>query len=162
MPKPLPSMLPESLNASPRISLAYSRILLLEEASHTNHDHVTHTRKLIHARVLGYLNREGPSMQAKEHVALKVISCQNSDKMDKLGKMYCSYYICVCESPSLHRFCFSDTLLTAKKNKCPMPLWSSHPLHPDFKTKKDMIKERLCEAPQNHSDAKKNVSVTHW
>jgi hypothetical protein len=91
---------------------------------------------------------------------LEVISCQNSDKMDKLGEMYCSYYIRVYELPSLCRFHFSDALLTVKKNnKYPAPLWSSHPSCPDFETKKDMIKEMLCEAPQNHSDAKKNVSV---
>jgi hypothetical protein len=160
MPEPLPSTLPESLNASPQISLAYSRILLLEKASNSHTDRVARTKKLIHARVLGYLIREGPSMQAKERVALEVISCQNDDEMDKLGEMYCSYYIRICESPSLRRFRFSDALLTVKKNKGPTPLWSSHPSRPDFETKKDMVKGMLCEAPQNHSDAKKNVSVT--
>jgi hypothetical protein len=72
----------------------------------------------------------------------------------------CFYYTRICESPSLRRFHFSDALLTVKKNIGPTPLCSSHPLRPDFETKKDMIKGMLCEAPQNHSDAKKNVSVT--
>jgi hypothetical protein len=87
MPDPLPSTLPESLNASPQISSAYSRILLLEEASKTR------TRKLIHARVLGYLIREGPSALAKEHVALQVNSCRNDDEMDKLGELFCLFLL---------------------------------------------------------------------
>jgi hypothetical protein len=149
MPKPLLSMLPESLNAFPQISLAYSRISWLEEASNSC------SKKLLQKRVLGYLIREGPSMQAKEHVALYVNSCRNNDEIYKLGELFCSYCIHICDSPSLCCFCFSDALLTVKNNKGPTPLGSSHLSCPDFKMKKNMIKGTLCEASQNHSDAKK-------
>jgi hypothetical protein len=60
----------------------------------------------------------------------------------------------------LRRFRFSDALLTVKKNKGPTSAPSSHPSHPDFETKKDMIKGILHEAPHHDSDTKNNVSVT--
>ena len=99
MPQPLPPTIPESLDTSSHMSLAYSKILRLEKASdyHSNRD--IRRNKLIYARILGYLIREGPSTMAKEHVAQEVNSCQNDDEMDELGKMYHNHYIRVCESP---------------------------------------------------------------
>jgi len=103
MPEPLPLTIPESLNASSHILSAYAKILRLEKVP----DHSPRSKreirekKLIHARILGYLIREGPSMQAKERVAKEVNSCLDDDEMDKLGEMYYSHYIRVCESPSL-------------------------------------------------------------
>ena len=38
---------------------AYSRILLLERAAHSNTDHEIREQKLVHARVLGYLSSKG-------------------------------------------------------------------------------------------------------
>jgi len=81
--------------------LAYSKILRLEKASDYHSDRDIRGNKLIHARILGYLIREGPSTMAKERVAQEVNSCQNDDEMDELGKMYYNHYIRVCESPSL-------------------------------------------------------------
>jgi len=79
--------------------LAYSKILQLEKASDYNLE--VREKKLIYARILGYLIREGPSSKAKERVAQEVNSCLDDDQMDKLGQMYYEHYIRVCESPSL-------------------------------------------------------------
>ena len=98
MPQPLPSTLPESLNTSPHILLAYSRILQLEKASDYNRE--DRETRLICARILGYLIREGPSSKAKERVAQEVNSCLDDDQMDKLGVMYYEHYIRICEPPS--------------------------------------------------------------
>lgn len=108
MSQPLPLTIPESLNTSSHIPLAYAKILRLEKAPENSHSkHEDHEKKLIHARILGYLIREGPSMQAKERVAQEVNSCRNDDEMDKLGGMYYSHLIRVCESPSLAVIAFS-------------------------------------------------------
>jgi hypothetical protein len=99
MPQPLPPTIPESLNTS-SILLAYPKILHLEKASDDSHfNHQVRKKRLIHARILGYLIREGPSTKAKERVAQQVNSCLDDDQMDKLGKMYYEHYIHVCESP---------------------------------------------------------------
>ena len=95
MPQPLPPTIPESLNTSPHILLAYSRILQLEIANHEVHE-----KKLVNTRILGYLIREGPSTKAKECVAQEVNSCSSDDEMYKLGKMYYDHYIRACESHS--------------------------------------------------------------
>jgi hypothetical protein len=96
----LPTVLPESLNTSNKIQeirSAYSMTLLLEHAACSNTDPKICERKLIHARVLGHLLREAPSMRASENVADQVNSCQNNDQLDALGEMYFLHYICACE-----------------------------------------------------------------
>jgi hypothetical protein len=96
----LPTVLPESFNTSGKIleiRSAYSMTLLLEHAASTNTDPKVRERKLIHARVLGHLLREAPSMHASENVADQVKSCQNNDQLDALGEMYFLHYICSCE-----------------------------------------------------------------
>jgi len=93
MPQPLPAELPKHFNTSAEdaesaIRPAYSRILLLERAAHSNTNHEIHEQKLVHARVLGYLIVEGPSMQASEFVAREVNACQSEDQLDEMGGMY--------------------------------------------------------------------------
>jgi hypothetical protein len=108
MAQPLPPTIPESLNTSSHISSAYAKILWQEKASghsHSNHD--MREKKLILARILGYLILEGPSTKAKERVAQEVNSCQSDDEMDKLGEMYYDHYIRACESPSITVTAFS-------------------------------------------------------
>ena len=108
MPEPLPPTIPESLNTSLHIPSAYSKILRLEKASDDSHfKREIRETKLVHARILGYLIREGPSTRAKEFVAQEVNFCQNDDEMDKLGEKYYSHYIRICESPSLAVIAFS-------------------------------------------------------
>jgi hypothetical protein len=93
MSQALPPTIPESLNTYPHIYLAYSKLLQLEKAA-------VYGEKLVHARILGYLIREGPSTKAKECVAQEVNSCSSDDEMYKLGKMYYDHYIRACESHS--------------------------------------------------------------
>ena len=104
MAQNLPLQLPEYLNHSDKVSeirSAYSRILLLEKQAAAVPDPKLHDEKLIHARILGYLIREGPSIQASEHVAKEVNSCQNDDQMDLISAMYQLHFIRVCEPPPL-------------------------------------------------------------
>jgi len=163
MPQPLPSQLPESLNQSDIISeirSAYSRVLLLEQAA-ADADRNIREQKLVHARILGYLIWEGPSMRASEYVAKQVNSCQGNDQMDKIGEMYHLHFIRGCEPLSLCRFCLSDGLLIVKKREGATPSSSAHPSRPNFETKKEMMKAMLRqggEPPQRHAQAKKNVS----
>jgi hypothetical protein len=96
----LPTVLPESFDTSGKIMelrSAYSMTLLLEHAASSITDPEICERKLIHARVLGHLLREAPSMHASENVANQVNSCQNDDQLDALGEMYFLHYICSCE-----------------------------------------------------------------
>ena len=150
MPQPLPSQLPESLNHSdvtPEIRSAYSRTLLLEEAA-ADADRKVREQRLVHARILGYLIREGPSLQASEHVAKEVNSCEDDDQMFKIGEMYHLHFIRPCEPPSPHRFCLSDGLLIVKRYKGPTPMPSLYPSRPSFETKKEMIKDMLREGDE--------------
>ena len=96
----LPTVLPESFNTSDKIQeirSAYSMTLLLEHVASSNTDPKIRERKLIHARVLGHLLREAPSMRASENVANQVNSCQNNDQLDALGEMYFLRYIYACK-----------------------------------------------------------------
>ena len=96
----LPTVFPESFNSSDKIleiRSAYSMTLLLEHAASSDPDPKIRERKLIHARVLGHLLREAPSMHARENVANQVNSCQNDDQLDALGEMYFLHYIFTCE-----------------------------------------------------------------
>jgi hypothetical protein len=108
MARQLPRTIAESLNTSPHIPSAYSKILRLEKASdHSSFKCEVREKRLLHARILGYLIREGPSTRAKERVAQEVNSCRNDDEMDNLGEMYYTHYIRACESPSLAVVAFS-------------------------------------------------------
>ena len=98
MPQPLPAELPEYFNISDKnaeseIPPAYSRILLLEQAAHSNTNHEIREQKLIHARVLGYLILEGPSMRAIQFVAREVNACRSEDQLEELGEMYLIHYL---------------------------------------------------------------------
>ena len=103
MPQPLPFQLPDSLNDSDVVSeirSAYSKILLLEQAA-ADADPKLREQRLVHARILGYIIREGPSIRASEHVAKEVNSCQDNDQMDKIGERYQLHFIRLCELPPL-------------------------------------------------------------
>ena len=74
MPRPLPAELPE-------------------QAAHSNTNHENREQKLIHARVLGYLILERPSMRAAEFVAKEVNACRSEDQLDELGEEYLLHYL---------------------------------------------------------------------
>jgi len=167
MAQKLPPQLPEYLNHSDKVSeirSAYSKILLLEKQAAAVTDPKHHDQELIHARILGYLIREGPSIQASEHVATEVNSCQNNEKMDQIGEMYQLHFIRVCEPPPLRRLCLSDGLLIVKRDKGAPPSQASPSIRPSrrsFETKKEMMMDILRqggEAPQHYDQAKKKVS----
>jgi|SRR5712675_42746 len=63
-----------------------------------------------------------------------------------------------------YRILHSDGLLTVRRHKGVTPSPSTHPSRPSFETKKEMMKELLRqggEPPQQHRQAKKNVSHVH-
>jgi hypothetical protein len=97
MPQPLPSTLPESLISSSEICLAYPKIWRLEQASHTDFNPDIREKKLICARILGYLILEGPSTHAKEYVAQMVNRCRDDDEVEELGEDYFLQYLRACE-----------------------------------------------------------------
>ena len=102
IPQPLPTLLPESLNASDKFSeihSAYSKILELEKDAleSSDPDPKICEPKLVHARVLGYLIQEGPSMDACEYVAKEVNSALDHDESYRLGEKYLRHFICPCE-----------------------------------------------------------------
>jgi hypothetical protein len=99
--QPLPPTLPEPLNTSSQTLVAYSKNSQLEKAFYHHSNCKFCEKKLIHARILGYLIREGRSIKAREHVAQEVNPCLDDDQINELGKMYFEHYIRVCESPSL-------------------------------------------------------------
>jgi hypothetical protein len=164
MAQVLPQDLPEHLNQSDNVSeirSAYSKILLLQRQADAVADPKLREQRLVRARVLGYLIREGPSIQASEYVAKDVNACADDDRMEQLGDIYQLHFIRLCEPPLLRRFCLSDDLLIVKKNKGATPSPSTHPSRPSFETKKDMMMHMLSEsgeAPQHHNQAKKKVS----
>jgi len=99
MPQPLPAELSGHFNISDKnaeaeLRTAYSRVLLLERAAHsdTNRE-ILEQKPLIHARVLGYLILEGPSMRAIEFVAKEVNACRSEDQLDELGETYLLHYL---------------------------------------------------------------------
>jgi hypothetical protein len=126
----LPTVLPESFNTSGKIleiRSAYSMSVLLEQAASSYTDPKIRERKLIHARVLGHLLREAPSMQASENVANQVNSCQNNDQLDALGEMYFLHYICACEPPCPP--VVSATLIPCGQSGCRTPNLNAPGLH---------------------------------
>jgi len=100
-------------------------------------------KRVINARILGYLMLEGPSDNACQGVALEVNSCGgDEEKMLAIGEMYFNFYI---RSFKMY------------KGRTPAP--SNHASRPSFDTRKAMIKGMLVQAPQNHQQAKANALV---
>lgn len=85
-----------SLSASDisEVKKAYSSILELEQTS-------PNAENLIHARILGYLIREGPTKEAVMYVTSEVRSCDGPRSCYDLGQSYMNRFICVCESQLL-------------------------------------------------------------
>jgi hypothetical protein len=89
----LPLELPNKLNNSPTIRGAYTIVLRFEQSGKTHPD----PKRLIYARILGYLMLAGPSDEASEAVALEVISCDDEDALALNGKMYYDHYTRACK-----------------------------------------------------------------
>jgi hypothetical protein len=151
----LPVELPSRLSTSPAICGAYPIVCRFEKSAQTHPD----SKRLIYARILGYLMLEGPSDEACVAIAREILSCADEDVLANNGKMYYDHYIRACKLLLLPVFCHSERHPTVKKTKGRTPTPSYHASRPSFDTRKAMIMDMLLEAPQTHRDAKKNVSA---
>lgn len=151
----LPAELPSRLSNSHTIRSAYSIATGFEQSAQTHSD----PKRLIYARILGYLILEGPSDQARIAVAQEVISCDNEDELSANGKAYYDHYVRPCEALLSPVFHCSDRYSTVKKTKGLISTPVSHLSPPSFDTCKEMVLNLLVETPKTHRDAKQNVSV---
>jgi hypothetical protein len=159
----LPLELPSHLrDKSAQITGAYAAVLDLEQTS----GHEIDRRKLMYARILGYLILEGPSDQARATVAREVASCANNEHMLDLGKAYFDHYIRAC-TPTAPCSCFlsrnnAENLSKKKVRKkggvTGTPASSFHPSRRPFETTEEMTVGMAVEAPQDHRSAKNSVS----
>ena len=162
--KPLPE-LPPSFHNSPSILGAYPQILNLErkeQAAYSRSPSDDRSKRLIYARILGYLILKGPSTLAGIAVALEVNACSgDEEKMLAIGQLYFDHYIRACKLQSVCLF-FAVLKIssTVRMNKGRTPTPCSHVSRPSFDTRKSMIMALLVEAPQNHQQAKFNVSAS--
>ena len=90
---PRPAELSSRLSTSPTIRGAYPIIFRFEQSAQTHPD----PKRLIYARILGYLILEGPSDEARVAIAREVLSCADEDAMANNGKMYYDHYIRACK-----------------------------------------------------------------
>jgi hypothetical protein len=162
---PLPQ-LPARLHNFPSILVAYPQILTLESNEQNAHSrHATdRCRRLMYARILGYLILQGPSDAARVVVSLEVNACNGEEeKFLAIGRFYFDHYIRACEftlcCPVFAILQFK-TSSTVRMNKCSTPIPSSDVSRPSFDTRKAMIMDMVVEAPQSHQQVKANVSVT--
>jgi len=99
---PLPE-LPRRYYNSPSIFGAYPQILSLErneQAAYSRDGTESQRKRLMYARIVGYLILEGPSDQARVAVALEVICCNNEEeKLLAVGKHYFDHFLRACKLP---------------------------------------------------------------
>jgi hypothetical protein len=162
---PLPAKLPPRLQNAPSILGAYPQILKYEknaQAAYSDNKSDHCKKNLICARILGYLILEGPSDDARVAVALEVIACNGEEeKFESIGELYLVHYIRACKLQNFYLFfAVLKSSSTVKRNKGRTPAPSKHVSRPSFETRKELIKDMLVEAPQNHKQAKSNVSAT--
>ena len=101
---PLPELSPRLQN-SPSILGAYPQILNLErneQAAKIRDPSADRKKRLMYARIVGYLILEGPSDQARVTVALEVNACNgDEEKMLGIGRLYFDHYIRACKLPNV-------------------------------------------------------------
>jgi hypothetical protein len=160
---PLPE-LPPRLHNSPSILGTYPQILNFErneQAAYSRDPSADRGKRLIYARILGYLILEGPSDQARVAVALEVNACSGDEiKLLAIGQLYFDHFIRACKLQNFcHLFAILECSSPVRMNKGRTPAPSNHVSRPSFDTRKAMIMAMLVEAPQNHQQAKANVSA---
>jgi hypothetical protein len=160
---PLPE-LPPRLHNSSSILGAYPQILNLEinEQATYSRDPSDRGKRLMYARILGYLILQGPSDLARVTVALEVNACNGEEeKMLAVGRFYFDHYIRACKLQNVRLlFATLESALTVRMDKIRTPVSSNYDRPPSFYTRKAMIMDMLVEAPQNHQQSKANVSPT--
>ncbi|KAF9474040.1 hypothetical protein BDN70DRAFT_866764, partial [Pholiota conissans] len=129
-----------SLLDSPTISEAFRTVLALEKFILTDPDQ----RKLIHARILGYLLLYGPSLYARESVAREVASCEGYDVLLNAGKVYYDYFILAFRKPI-----GSSSGQTSRSDS-----WNQSLEETD-----DIMSRKSIGVPQSHGDAKQNALI---
>ena len=75
---------------------AYDGCLALEMAAHGLPDPRSHSRNVMHARILGYLIRKVPTPQGRHAIASEVASCLDDNSMSELAMLYLNHFIRCC------------------------------------------------------------------
>jgi len=97
---------------------AYKIILSLEKSVRSDPD----PKKLIYARILGYLLLHGPSAQAQLAVALEIVSCNGEAALLVNGKMYYDLYLRACKALLSLIYRLSECSQQSKRLKALYPL----------------------------------------
>ncbi|KAF8349100.1 hypothetical protein F5887DRAFT_879149 [Amanita rubescens] len=134
--QPLPPEKDAKLDHLPNALSAYRICRTLESNATSDQD-------CIYARILGYLILHAPTPLALAEVIRVIHSCgQDENNLSNLGKCFFNWYI-----RPFRKF----------KGRTPVP--SDHPSRPSFdKTKLD-IKALIKEAPETHTEAKKQALI---
>ncbi|KXN80608.1 hypothetical protein AN958_09646 [Leucoagaricus sp. SymC.cos] len=139
----LPPKVPHRLRDVAHVVSAYGICLRLEKSlqlAANKGDNVGNN--LIFIRILGYLIHYVPTDRGLKTVIQEIVSCVDESALLLVGKMYYDHYI---------------RAFRANKGRIPTP--SNHASRPSFDTIADMINDTLVDAPQSHSDAKKNALI---
>ena len=114
---PLPEIHP-CLHDSPFIFGAYPQVLNLErneQAAYNRDPSSDRAKRLMYARILGYLMLEGPSDQARVTVALEVNACCGDEvKLLAIGQLYFDCYIRACKLQIFTPFSHSGKFINSQ------------------------------------------------
>ncbi|KAJ3899282.1 hypothetical protein F5879DRAFT_523733 [Lentinula edodes] len=95
-------------------------------------------KKLMQARVLGYMLYYSPTDAARAAITRAILSCNDNDEqLSELAELYTIFFI----------HCF-------RKFKGRNPTTQSHPSPDSFDVMKNVILSKLNQAPENHSEAR--------
>ena len=158
------SELPPRFHNSPSVSCAYTQILNLERNEHSRDR--SDRKRLMYARILGYLILEGPSDDARVAVALEVSACNGEEEeMLAIGRLYFDHYIRACKLQNNVCLVFAilESSSTVRMNIGPASVPSSPVSPSSFNTRKTKIMDIMVEgAPLNHRQAKANVNACNF
>jgi len=116
---PLPPKLPSRIT-SPTIIGAYPQILSLERTEKAAWERSPgdggQRKRLMYARIVGYLILEAPSDQARIAVGLEVISCEDKEEILAIGQHYCDHLLYACKQLILLLLRHSESLFNSQKD----------------------------------------------
>jgi hypothetical protein len=84
--------LPWDYTAAPSLTSAYDMCLDFENVAKEKGN-----RRLIYARILGYLLLKLPKRASKARVSLEIRFCDSYDKLSNLGQMYYEHFLRACK-----------------------------------------------------------------
>ncbi|KAF8868024.1 hypothetical protein BD779DRAFT_1808892 [Infundibulicybe gibba] len=114
----------------------------LESPSHTRTTRVPLEARLVNIRLLGHLMDKGPGDTAASHIAQAVVSAEDDDELNNVGKLYLQNFI-----------------RTFRKAKGRTPQPSEHQSRTSFNNIQDIIKDELVPTPQDHQEARQKALV---